>query len=158
MWAAALLAAALVATDARTALGVALGQVPPDSRSAEALRQPLEDHAAGLSWEEARTRLAEAHGRYGWVHAIPNAAAISAGLLWGGEDFGATVGLTVLAGLDTDSSAATAGSAWGAIHGAEAIPATWTAPLADRLQSAVMGFDGARISGLARRTLALVSA
>jgi ADP-ribosylglycohydrolase len=158
MWAAALVAAALVTDEARSALLVAASLVPAGSRLAAAVVVPLDEHAAGRSWEDALAKLDSAVGRYGWVHAIPNAAAISAGLLWGADDFGATVGFTVLAGLDTDSAAATAGSVWGAIHGARALPAHWTEPLADRVQSAVMGFDGVRISELARRTLALASA
>ena len=91
-------------------------------------------------------------GRLGWVHAVSNAAVIAASLLWGEGDFARTVGLTVQAGWDTDSNAATTGSAFGALHGAQALPAHMIEPLDDRLSSAIAGFDGSRISELAART------
>jgi len=42
------------------------------------------------------------------------------------------------------------------MHGAGALPAHWTEPLDDRVRSAVLGFDGARISALTERTIAVV--
>ena len=144
-------------TDAADALDASLAHVPPRSRLAEALGRTLELHAARSTWDDAQERLAAWYGKYSWVHAIPNAAAIAAGLLWGEGDFGATVGLTVLAGLDTDSSAATAGSVFGALHGPAAIPASWTGPLEDRLESAIPGFGSTPISALAERTFALAT-
>lgn len=83
---------------------------------------------------------------------MPNAAVITAGLLYGEGDFTSTIALTVRGGLDTDSNGATAGSAAGVLCGAAAIPPQWTEPLRDRVRSAVFGFDGSRISDLAART------
>jgi hypothetical protein len=60
----------------------------------------------------------------------------------------------VQGGWDTDCNGATAGSAFGAMHGAAALPAHWTTPLEDRIASALVGFDGVRISELAARSLA----
>jgi ADP-ribosylglycohydrolase len=155
MWSAALIAACFVAPDMRGALVASLEQVPPRSRLAEALRHVLELHASGLDWLEARDRLQASYGHYGWVHTVPNAAIVAAGLLWGDGDFSRTVGLVVQAGQDTDSNGATAGSAFGARHGATALPAAWVDPLGDRVRSAIVGFDNARISDLAERTLRL---
>lgn len=92
---------------------------------------------------------------YSWVHTINNAEVVSAALLWGDGDFSRTIGLAVEAALDTDCDGATAGSVFGALHGTKAIPASWTDPLRDTLHSAVFGFDGVAISGLARRTATL---
>ena len=61
-------------------------------------------------------------------------------------------------GWDTDCTGATAGSAFGAMHGAGAIPDSWSRPLGDRVRSALFGFDGVRISELAARTLAVTAA
>ena len=88
------------------------------------------------------------------MHTINNAAVVAAALLWGEGDFTRTIGLAVQGGWDTDCNGATAGSVFGAMHGAEAIPRRWTEPLGDRVRSALFGFDGARISELARRTAA----
>ena len=155
LWSAALVAACLVAVDVRGALVVALEHVPPRSRLAEALGHVLELHASGLNWPAARELIEARYGHYGWVHTIPNAAVVAAGLLWGDGDYARTVGLVVQAGWDTDSNGATAGSAYGALHGAWALPPAWTEPLGDLVRSAIFGFDNSRISDLAERTLRL---
>lgn len=97
-------------------------------------------------------------GHLGWIHTVPNAAVITAGLLYGAGDFTSTISLTVRGGLDTDSNGATAGSVAGVLCGASAVPAHWTDPLEDRVRSAVFGFDGVRISELAERTVRLAAA
>ena len=158
MWAAGLVAAAFTASTPRETLEASLAVVPPRSRLAEALRDVLDMHAAGLDWDTARAGIGERYGHYGWVHTINNAAVIAAGLLWGDGDFTASIALTVLGGLDTDSNGATAGSVAGILCGAGKIPSNWTDPLQDTLRSALFGFDGSRISELAGRTLALARA
>jgi ADP-ribosylglycohydrolase len=158
MWAAALVASAFTAQGPRDALETALYCVPPDSRLAEALRDVLHSHRDGVSWEQALERIQGRYGHYSWVHTVNNAAAVSAGLLWGDGDYTRTVGLTVQAGWDTDSNGATAGSVAGVLSGAAALPRHFIAPLDDRTRSALFGFDYARISELATRTTRLASA
>jgi ADP-ribosylglycohydrolase len=155
MWSAALVAACFVASDVRGALVASLEHVPPRSRLAETLGQVLKLHASGLDWPAAREVIEARYGHYGWVHTISNAAVVAAGLLWGDGDYARTVGLVVQAGWDTDSAGATAGSAYGALHGATALPPAWTEPLGDLVHSAIFGFDNSRISDLAERTLRL---
>ena len=155
MWAAALIAGCFVAPDVRSALVASLGHIPPRSRLAEALRHVLDLHASGLDWLEARDQIEARHGHYSWVHTIPNAAIVAAGLLWGAGDYSQTVGLVVQAGWDTDSNGATAGSVYGALHGAAALPRAWVDPLGDLVHSAIAGYDNSRISDLAERTLRL---
>ncbi|MGW6603430.1 ADP-ribosylglycohydrolase family protein [Streptomyces sp. NPDC055036] len=156
MWAAALVAAAFTAADARGALEASLTCVPPRSRLAEAIRLVLDRHAAGDSWEAARAVIEDHFGHYSWVHTVNNAALVVAGLLWGEGDFSASVGLTVQGGWDTDSNGATVGSVAGILCGAKRLPAHWTEPLNDTARSAIRGFDGSRISELAERTVRLV--
>jgi ADP-ribosylglycohydrolase len=155
MWVAALVAACFVAPDVRSALVTALAQVPSRSRLAETLSHVLDLHASGLDWPAAREVIEARAGHYGWVHTINNAAVVAAGLLWGDGDYARTVGLVVQAGWDTDSNGATAGSVYGALHGATALPAAWTEPLGDLVHSAIAGYDNSRISDLAERTLRL---
>jgi ADP-ribosylglycohydrolase len=157
LWAAALIAACFVAPDARGALVASLRHLPPRSRLAEALGHVLDLHASGLDWPAARQVIEARHGHYSWVHTIPNAAVVAAGLLWGDGDFARTVGLVVQAGWDTDSNGATAGSASGALQGAAALPPAFTEPLGDLVHSAIAGYDKARISDLAERTLRLIT-
>jgi ADP-ribosylglycohydrolase len=153
MWAAALIAASFAEASMPAALDSALAVVPVRSRLAEALAGVRRMHAGGLGWEEARDELERRHGSLSPVHTINNAAVVAAALLWGDGDFARTVGLAVQGGWDTDCNGATAGSAYGAMHGTRSLPREWTDPLDDRVRSAVHGFDGARISDLAERTL-----
>jgi ADP-ribosylglycohydrolase len=152
MWAAALIAASFAEPSMAAALDSALAVVPARSRLAAALRDVRRLHADGLDWEQARDAIEQRHGTLSPVHTINNAAVVAAALLWGEGDFTRTVGLAVQGGWDTDCNGATAGSAFGAMHGAESLPAGWVEPLEDRVRSALFGFDGARISELAERT------
>jgi ADP-ribosylglycohydrolase len=129
--------------------------IPASSRLARTVRRVTSLHDTGMSWEDTLATVGEETAGLGWIHAVPNVAVLTAGLLYGDGDFTRTIALTVRGGLDTDSNGATAGSVAGVFTGARGIPAQWTDPLEDTVRSAVFGFDGARISDLARRTLRL---
>lgn len=158
MWAAALIASAFTARDVRVALDSALAVIPASSRLARTVRRVMSLHEARLTWEETLDTVSGETAGLGWIHTVPNAAVLTAGLLYGDGDFTRTVALTVRGGLDTDSNGATAGSVAGVMTGAAAIPARWTEPLRDTVRSAVFGFDGVRISALAERTVRLARA
>lgn len=158
LWSAALVAEAFTAETTADAFAASLAHVPPRSRLAEALSDVDAMRRRGLTWEEALASIQARYRHYSWVHTIPNAALIAAGLLWGDNDYAATVGLTVMGGWDTDSNGATAGSVAGVVLGAQALPRHFVDPLRDRTRSAVFGFDDSRISELAGRTTALVRA
>jgi ADP-ribosylglycohydrolase len=155
MWAAALLAAAFTAGTAREALESSLEHVPPRSRLAEVVRDVMDRHALGGTWEDALAHIQGAYGHYSWVHTLNNAALVVAALLWGEGDYARTVGLTVQGGWDTDSNAATTGSVAGVLLGTAGLPARFVDPLHDRTRSALFGFDNSRISDLAARTIRL---
>ncbi|MBU3066201.1 ADP-ribosylglycohydrolase family protein [Nocardia sp. NEAU-G5] len=155
MWAAAAVAAAFTAADALAAITVAQQVIPANSRLATALSQVVEDYRRGVGWEQAVAAVYTRHGHYNWLHAVPNACLIAAGLLWGEGDFTLTIALTVQSGRATDSTAATAGSISGILVGASDIPQHWTGPLRDQLRTAVSGYDNSDISALARRTFDL---
>ncbi|MFF8726364.1 ADP-ribosylglycohydrolase family protein [Streptomyces sp. NPDC015171] len=157
MWAAALISAAFTAPTVRAALETALTVVPASSRLARTVRRVASLHEARLPWEETLATVAEETAGLGWIHTVPNAAVLTAGLLYGDGDFTRTIALTVRGGLDTDSNGATAGSVAGVRTGADALPAHWRDPLEDTVRSAVFGFDGVRISALAERTLRLAA-
>jgi ADP-ribosylglycohydrolase len=157
MWAAALVAAAFAATDAREAIEVSLQVVPPRSRLAEAVRHVLGLHASGATWEQALDRIWSAYGHYSWVHTINNAAAVVASLLWADGDYTTAVGRVVMSGWDTDSNGATVGSVAAILAGHQALPGHLIDPLHDRTRSALFGFDGSAISDLADRTIRLAT-
>jgi len=155
MWAAALLACAFTADSARAALEASLLHVPPRSRLAEVVRDVLDQHTEGITWEESLARIQASYGHYSWVHTLNNAALVTAALLWGEGDYTRTVGLTVMGGWDTDSNAATTGSVAGVLLGRGGLAPHLVDPLHDRTRSALFGFDDSRISDLAARTCRL---
>ncbi|MDW4905391.1 ADP-ribosylglycohydrolase family protein [Streptomyces sp. ADMS] len=155
MFAAALISAAFTAPTVRRALDTALTVIPASSRLARTVRRVVSLHETQLTWEDTLSTVAVETAGLGWIHTVPNVAVLTAGLLYGDGDFTRTITLTVRGGLDTDSNGATAGSVAGVLCGAEAIPSQWTDPLEDTVRSAVFGFDGARISELAERTVRL---
>jgi ADP-ribosylglycohydrolase len=158
MWAAALVSAAFTAGTVREAVEQALTVIPASSRLARTVRRVSSLHETGMAWDDTLTTVAEETAGTHWIHTIPNAAVLTAGLLYGDGDFTRTVALTVRGGLDTDSNGATAGSVAGVLCGAAAIPDRWKDPLEDTVRSAVFGFDGVRISELAERTVRLARA
>jgi ADP-ribosylglycohydrolase len=155
MWAAALLAAAFSTSDARVAIEESLKVVPDESRLAEAVRGVLDLHSAGVTHVEALDWIDTNLGHYNWVHTINNAAILAVGLLWG-RTFTEAVAITISGGEDTDSTGATAGSVYGALHGSDAIPAELVGTTHVHVRSAVRGFDRVTIDELTERTLAIV--
>lgn len=155
MWVAALAASAAISSTLEEAVVGSLEHLPPRSRLAEAIGYVLDIHRSGASWDDALRNIQQRYGHYFIVHTINNAALVVAGLLWGDHDFARTVGLTVQGAWDTDSNGATAGGVVGVFLGVDGLPERFVAPLQDRVRSAVMGFDGARISDLAQRTVAV---
>ncbi|MHB0878937.1 MAG: ADP-ribosylglycohydrolase family protein [Anaerolineae bacterium] len=153
MWAAATIAAAMVATDPLEAIEAGLTEIPAECRLAQALRDTIAWSRGDDDWEATWQRVNNAYGHYHVVHTINNACAVALALLHGELDFEATIAISVMCGWDTDCNGATAGSILGAMLGAQALPAKWVAPLNDTLESAVQGFGVSRISALAERTL-----
>jgi ADP-ribosylglycohydrolase len=158
MWVAALIATSIVIDDMREALETSLAYVPPRSRLVEAIRDVMAVHAGGLGWTEARDGIEDRYGHYSGVHTVNNAALVAAALLWGDGDYSRTIGLAVEGGWDTDCNGATAGSVFGAMHGAEALPGHWVEPLNDLVRTAILGYDRSSLTDLAERTLRLARA
>lgn len=156
MWAAALLAAALVVDTPAEALHAARAVTPDRSRLAEALDAVTALHARSASSEEALDYIDDVLGGYPWVHTVNNVALIAVGLLWG-ETFMDAVGLTISGGRDTDSNGATVGSVMGALTGSAGVPSELVGTTHDRVRSAIQGFDGIRIDELAERTTRLAT-
>jgi ADP-ribosylglycohydrolase len=154
MWAAALVASALATDTADAALRCALRVVPEHSRLAEALRGVFSLFAEKVSATDALDWVDNELGQYSWVHTINNAALISIGLLWG-DSFMDAVGIAISGGRDTDSTAATVGSVFGALHGASAVPAHLVGTTHVHVRSSVRDFDRITIDELAQRTLTL---
>jgi len=153
MFFAALIASAFYKSDIRRLVEDSLGHVPAESRFAKAIHKVLALPIDDMQWEQVLDELYRQFGDYHWVHTINNAALTVAALLFGKGDFEKTICHVVMGGWDTDSNGATAGSVVGIINGADALPQKWIAPLNDTIRSSLKGFDNAKLSALAKRTV-----
>lgn len=156
MWAAALVSSAFATVSAAEALETARRVVPSRSRLGEMLRDILDLFATGANREAALDWVDATLGQYPWVHTINNAALISIALLWG-EDFMDAAAISISGGRDTDSTTATVGSVYGALHGAAAIPRRLVGTTHVHVRSAVRDFDRITIDELTKRTLRLIA-
>ena len=156
MWAAALVSSAFATDSAAEALETAERVVPPRSRLGEMLRAILDLYATGANRGAALDWVDAALDQYPWVHTINNAALVSIALLWG-EDFMDAAGISISGGRDTDSTTATVGSVYGALHGAASIPDRLVGTTHVHVRSAVRDFDRITVDELTQRTLRLVA-
>jgi len=140
--------AAFVMKDLKDCVEVGLSFIPKDCGVAKAVATVFDCFAAKKSWLETRHEVLRLHRGSLWAvcvsaedkargfdtgtagYDVPSNIALTlVGLLWGGDDFGAVQCICVNCGEDTDCTAATAGSVWGILHGAKAIPQKWIDPI-----------------------------
>jgi ADP-ribosylglycohydrolase len=157
MWAAACIAAAFVLDDPREVILTGLNYIPAESRLTRAVLQTMQWVDEYGAWEPVRDKIEEEYSGMSSIHVINNTCLIVMGLLLGQRDLGESLCITMMGGMDTDCTCATAGSMLGAMNGAGALPQEWTAPLNDELQSMINGDELSRISDLARRTCAFIA-
>jgi ADP-ribosylglycohydrolase len=153
MFVAGMISAAFAEDDIEKIIDIGLSVIPEKCRLAEAARDVVVWSKESDDWRDTWNRISEKYGHYHRVHTINNAAIVLMGLLHGGGDFGKSIAISVMGGLDTDCNGATAGSILGVMLGAEALPGKWTDPLSDRIESSVVGYNDSGISDLAKRTL-----
>jgi ADP-ribosylglycohydrolase len=158
LFCAAMESAAFVISEIPRLIEIGLSYIPPDCGVARAIRSTMASHAAGVSWETARDTLLRdfrgqaspwgsistqerekgfADGPLGW-DAPSNIGIIITGLLYGDGDFERTLCLTVNCGEDTDCTAGTLGALFGILHGVEAIPERWIAPIGHGIKTACL--------------------
>ncbi len=157
-----LLADAFAHGDVARAIQTARQYMPPRSRFAEMVDFTVRLCAEEADWEQANAQIYQRyhHGLKRseaviWNHILPNAAITLMSLLYGDGDFGRTIGIATMAGMDTDCTAATAGSIMGVSEGAKAIPRHWQEPLHDALCSQLVDLHVVKISDMASRTCAI---
>jgi len=151
---AAWLADTLATGDPVASLDVAAAYVPPRSRFAEMIAFARDLCARHDDWEQANAEMYRRYDDYTrrFNHAVPNAAVVIMAILMGGGDFTRTLGISVMAGLDTDCNGATTGSILGCALGARNIPAHWVEPFGDTIRSHVKDMPRVAVTDVARRT------
>lgn len=160
MWVAAMTAAAPFVSSPVELLNVGLSEIPARSRLTRDIQEVMGWKSDGVSYEDAVARI---HQRWDdanphhWCHTNSNTQIVALGLLWGEQDFGVSICRAVQACFDTDCNGATVGSLFGLMHGLQSIPAPWTDPLHDTLETSLQGYSRVRISDMAAESFRLYS-
>lgn len=152
---AAIESAAFVESDPQKLLAIGLSVIPPDCRTAKAVKDTVRWHAEGLDWIETRNQIIAAHGRINFTDAPQNIAFTILGLLYG-TDFGDAICKAVNCGYDTDCTGATLGAILGIIMGADQLPQEWITPIGDTIvvSPPVKGFPAPKtVAELTERTV-----
>lgn len=153
---AAMESAAFVENNLWQLIDIGLSYIPENSAMARAINEACDCYREGVSVREARERIHNsAPGTFGiqgiklceikekdnenmalgepGFDAPENVAYMIAGLLYGEGDFGKSLTIANSFGEDTDCICATLGALFGIIHGEEALPEKWKAPLDDKI-------------------------
>jgi len=158
MFFSAVIAAAFVVDDPIEAIQVGLTEIPKNCRTAKAVRAALAACRKDRSWEKTTNGILAKYDGMSMAHTLNNAELTVAGLWYGKKDFGRTIALTVMGGVDTDCTGATAGSILGAILGARRLPKKWVEPFGDRVESYIIGKRNWRTSDIVRRFVKVAKA
>ena len=153
MFFSAVIAAAFAVDDPIEAIEIGLTEIPKDCRTAKAVKAALGACRRDGDWNKTTDRILAKYDGMSMAHTLNNAELTVAGLWYGKKNFGRTIALTVMGGVDTDCTGATAGSILGAVLGAKRIPKKWTAPFGDRVESYIIGKRWWRTGDIVRRFL-----
>lgn len=149
MFIAALAASIPVACDLDEAMRMALHEIPPTSRAADAVM-------LGLDLCNADDAVEQMHDHYGDlppVHALNNLSVVVWALCSSNGDFSKAIGNAVTAGWDTDCNGATTGGLFGLTG--QPIPAHWTQPWHGRIGVDLAGIGELNVDDLVQRTIAV---
>jgi hypothetical protein len=156
MFYAAMIAAAFALDDPLAVVEAGLAEIPATSRLYAAAKQVIEIcRRHGFQSDRIEEVLAAIYDTFGDddCSTLCNMAAIVSALLMGGGDFQKVITYCVMAGFDSDSTGATAGSLAGAMLGAKRLPDKWVSPLRDTLYGQIIGYHPVAVSECARRSL-----
>ncbi len=156
MFVAAMIATAAVTDNMEDILLSGLAEIPHTSRLYEEIMFVYDSYKNGTDKADVFAAIHEKYDEYtehGWCHTIPNAMIVAASVLYGEGDFGRSICMSVEAAFDTDCNGATVGSIVGMAKGAEGIPAEWTDPLKDKLNTSINGVGTVSISEMAKKTM-----
>jgi len=152
--------AAFVEGNINKLIDIGLSYIPENSGTAGSVKCAVASYKSGMTWLEARNAILEkyrGHCPFGLDHCISkedrdrgffdgimgwdapsNIGMLVIGLLYGQGDFGKTLCIAVNCGEDTDCTAATAGSIFGILKGANNIPAKWIDPIGCGIKTACL--------------------
>ncbi len=137
------------------AIKLALCYVPKTSRFYRDMQDVIHDFEQGVSQQEAIAKIHkeyDEHDEFDWCHVLSNAKIVVACLLYA-KDYVHAVGSAVEAGFDTDCNGATVGSVYGMMYGESVIPASFTAPLHNTLDTSLIGMSKVDIEDMVDKTM-----
>lgn len=155
MFFSAAIAAAFSTSDIKEILKVALSEIPAKCRVAKTVKQTIKWCEQDQDWNKTFDRVAKEYDGMSGAHTLNNAALTIMGLIYGGGNFEKTICLTVMGGIDTDCTGATAGSIMGAVLGAKKLPEKWIRPLGDNMTTYLIGEEEQKVTDLATRCCAV---
>ena len=158
MWVAAMLASAPFLSTAREVVISGLAQIPARCRLTGHIHKVIGWYDEGLSYEKVIARIHaswDEHFGHHWCHTISNAQLVALGLLWGEGDFEKSICRAVQGCFDTDCNGATVGSVVGMMKGAQELPEKWIAPLDNKLETTLAGYQLVEIDELAEECFEL---
>jgi len=158
MYFGAVISAALAGCGVEEALRAGLTEIPRDCRLAHAIRETLGWVRKDADWLATARRIEKRYAGMCMAHIFNNTAITISGLMHGGGDFGRTIAITVMHGVDTDCTAATAGSILGAVLGARRLPRKWAEPMGRHAETYLIGHDRFSHRDVARRFLKIALA
>ena len=135
MYFSAAISAAFTVSDPVDALRIGLEEIPADCLLAREIRWALDMAPSVSGYKDAAALVAERYPGLWKSHSFQNNALTIWGLSLGGDDYTKLIGETVAMGQDNDCTAATAGSIFGAVYGASAIPGHWTKNFNNKVHS-----------------------
>ncbi|SNX54594.1 ADP-ribosylglycohydrolase family protein [Thermoanaerobacterium sp. RBIITD] len=156
MFVSAMLASAYVFDNPIDVINAGLCVIPKLSRLSLAIQDVINWSKIEPDWEKCLNRIYEKYGHYNVVHTINNACIVALSLIYGNKDFGKSICLAVMSGLDTDCNAATVGSIVGLMLGAKRLPDRFIEPICDTAMTGVYGYNKVKVPDLTKETLNLI--
>ena len=153
MYFSAVISAAFAVKEPVEALKLGLTEIPKNCRTAKAVRSALRRCKRDNDWYKTLDGIEKEYDGMTGVHALNNLEITVSGIYYGKGAFEKTIALTVMGGKDTDCTGATAGSIIGAIRGFKRLPAKWTSPLGNRVESYLIGRRNWKSDAIAKRFL-----
>ena len=152
IYAAVMTSLAFIRSDARELLHEAAEYVPQHSLYASVVRDCLATVSNEKNPATAWKVLEKHYEEYNWIDAHPNIAAVIHSLWYCQNDMTESFALLAKAGLDVDCNGGLAGNVLGLIR---PVPAEWSGPLGDLLETYLKGKEKLSIRDLATRTARL---
>lgn len=145
---AAVISAAFVTNDVKTALYEGLKYIPEDCELYKGLTWSLDIWDKVGDYRNAAKLVDERYPGMNIVHTLNNACLTVFALALGGKDLGKVISNSQAMAHDADCTAATAGSITGAAYGMACIEEKWYAPFGDKVGSFFNGERYYRISDI----------